>query len=147
MSWTGFFKELMTPSDFKNDAYGELTNQLSHTLLGIALAVLGCGVYGATFGEMPVRLHVIGTVGLLYLAIESLQKWRAGDSGFDWFMVMCGAVMPLISLEEVAVPDVWYLVEVRANFASLLCVFFVWSVALAFRVKKRLKLRDFPNIP
>ena len=62
MSWVSLFKELMTPSDYRENAYGELVNQIGHTFLGVALAVLGCGIYGAIFGEMPVRLYVFAVL-------------------------------------------------------------------------------------
>lgn len=138
MTWRDFFGELMTPSDFNGDAYGELTNQLSHTLLGVALAILTCAAYGAAFGEMPVRVHVVGLIAGIYLAVELAQVWKPSDSGFDWLMVMCGAVFPLVTLHEIEPPAIWYKPQFEANFLAFLGVFVVWSALLAYRVKKRL---------
>lgn len=132
----GFWRDLNAPDSFARDWYGELTNQLSHTFLGLMLALFWCVSAWAMFGEMPVRSWVILGIGAGYLAWEALvQRWLSGDSWFDAAMVMSGAAGVLLPLKEAGVSG--RIIHLDFDPVMWLAVFAPWSSALSLRVWRR----------
>lgn len=133
MTW---WDEINRPEAFRNDWYGELTNQLAHTMLGLMLALAWCVSAWALTGAMPLRSWVILGIGAGYLAVEiGVQRWRAGDSWFDALMVMSGAAGVLLPLEETGVTG--RIVHLDFDPALWLAVAIPWSAALTLRVARR----------
>lgn len=127
---------LTEPDAFRNDWYGELTNQLSHTFLGMMLSVGWCVLAWATIGEMPIRSWVIIGLGMGYLGYEMLcQRWLSGDSWFDALMVMSGAAGVLLPLHETGVTG--RVVHLDFDPVMWLAVAVPWSVVLIIRVGRR----------
>ena len=124
---------LFEPDAFRDDWYGELTNQMGHALLGIILSAGFCLTYNALAGEMPHRVLALVVVGLPYPVFwEWLrQGCTPGDSYFDSAMYICGVLGPLVAFREIE-PG---LIEPQAGpFFTLLTV---WAFALFIRVRKR----------
>lgn len=139
-----FIKELMTPSDFKKDAYGELTNQLSHNHLGVFVSVYVCLAYSWLAGEMPYRPYVLFALGAGYALIEIKQRWKPGDSGFDWLMVMFGVVAPLACLTEIQPPTDARYIDLRLDRYMLAFIPPLGLLILAFRVWRRIPTTGNP---
>jgi hypothetical protein len=131
-----WWNELNRPDDFREDWYGELTNQAAHTLLG---AVLACGWCVAAFGllgEMPYRSIVLGTMAVGYLAVEAIiQRWVDGDSWFDAAMFVAGGAGALLPMREVAV--IGPVVRLDFDTRVWVAVAVPWALALILRVGKR----------
>lgn len=99
--WLAFWAEINTPSDFKSDPYGELTNQLSHTFLGVIFACIVALVYLVFSGDFPAKEAVAFVVTLPYIAGEILaQRWRGWDTIADVFFYAIGGYGVLSSLTE-----------------------------------------------
>lgn len=132
-----FWDVLLAPSAFPRDPYGELTNQLGHTMLGIILAIFVVCLWREAAGEMPYRWSVFAVVVLGYLiGIEVLsQGWTPGDSWFDAAMVGFGAAGLLFPLKEVA-PE-GDMTILALNHHVLIWLLSMWAVALAVRVWRR----------
>lgn len=128
--------DLNTPDDYRADWYGELTNQLSHTFLGVMVALVWCVSAWAITGAMPIRSWVILGIGIGYLGVEILvQRWRAGDSWFDSAMVMSGAAGVLLPLQETGVSG--RVIHLDFDPAMWLAVALPWAAALLVRVNRR----------
>lgn len=96
---------LNTPSDFYNDWYGGVTNQLGHTAIGAAFAALICVLFGVLFGVMPFKWIVFaGILGFYGFGIEGgHQQSPAIDGILDTYFIMCGVSIVLFSLSQVGV--------------------------------------------
>lgn len=130
------WRDLMTPNAFKGDWYGELTNQLSHTLAGVLATCICCMVWYAAAGEMPVRALVFMACFLPYpLLIEwAAQGWRKGDSWFDSLMYGCGVLGPLVALRDVSTSGPPVIIPQPGPFLALVAF---WAVMLGARVWRR----------
>lgn len=127
------------PDDFRADPYGELTNQLGHTMLGILLTLFIVGGWREAAGEMPYRVPVffVAVFGYL-LTVEMLaQRWTPGDSAFDGLMVAFGAGGVLFPLKEVRPTGTTTLLEL--NHHLLVWIMSAWAVCLAVRVARRIR--------
>lgn len=102
--WLAFWGELNTPSSYRADPYGALTNAASHILLGMFFVVLISLLYCLAAGEMPVRFYVwaVVTLGYLFVVERLLQEWNGPDSIVDAGFVGLGAAAPLVALKEVS---------------------------------------------
>lgn len=134
-----FWDVLVAPDDFARDPYGELTNQLGHTMLGLLSSLLIICAYREIAGEMPYRVVVFGTVSGVYAVLieAKIQGWKPGDSWFDWLMVSLGSAGVLFPLKEAGIHG--NLTLLTFNHSILAWIFCVWAVALGFRVGKRVK--------
>lgn len=137
MGWSAFFKDLMTPDDFKNSAYETLVNQISHMAAAAVFAAIYCVAFSAVFGEMPYRLHVVTIAALAYGGVELIQGWKPYDSWVDWFNVMCGVLMVVVTFREVSTPEVWHKPHLEVNLLNFIAVFTVWVIALFILVRRR----------
>lgn len=95
---------IFEPDDFEGDWYGWLTNQVSHTGLGIFAVFflsLACFLFA---GEMPYKVAVYAVILFGYLLFEMVgQGWRGWDSLEDTaFVVAYGAGGVLSSFSEVS---------------------------------------------
>jgi hypothetical protein len=99
-----FWGELNTPSSFRADPYGALTNQAGHVAFGAFIAAAICLIYGAWFGEMPYRWPTWVCVTFAYLLLVEWrqQGWKGADSLIDGGFVSLGAAAPLVALKEVS---------------------------------------------
>lgn len=123
--WLAFWGEINTPSAFRADPYGALTNQLGHVALGAFLASALSLIYCAAFGEMPFRWPVWAAVTMAYLvAVEWLQQgWSGPDSIIDGAFVSLGAAAPLAALKEVAFfPRVILEPQPKEGLTALACI-------------------------
>jgi hypothetical protein len=77
-----FLYNFLMPDDFSNDAYGWVTNQLGHFVLGLFVtwALNGLGV--------PVWLGFVGYLGLEAWQLCQGGRWR--DGAADSFFVAAG---------------------------------------------------------
>lgn len=131
-----FWRDLNTPDSFERDWYGELTNQISHTALGAALATAVCAVWYLVLGELPFRSWVFLGLFAGYLGVEIWgQGWTAGDSWFDSLMFGLGAAWAIMPFEETTL--VGWKVVVTFDPLMWLGIFAIWSALLFFRVKRR----------
>lgn len=128
-------RELFTPDDFKGNPYGELTNQLSHTLLGVLASAIVCFIHTYILGEMPYRAAVFVIVSFGYvLAVEALiQGWRGRDSILDWFFVSAGAAGVLWPLKEVVAGN--YVVGLSLDTRIFAGIFIAWGIVLIIRLR------------
>ncbi len=133
-----FWEVLTAPSAFRSDPYGELTNQLGHTMLGIILAIFVVTAWREAAGEMPYRWKVFAVVVLGYMVgIEWLsQRWTAGDSWFDSLMVAFGSGGLLFPLHEVEASGRETLLSL--DHRLLIWIVAGWSVCLCLRVWRRI---------
>lgn len=123
---------LFKPDNFARDWYGELTNQMSHALLGVFFASALCLSYDWAMGEMPYRAVILPILILPYLLFEIVAHgWKAGDSWFDSLMYSCGALAPLVTFDEIE-PGV-----LATDPVAFFAVSGFWVCALALRIKKR----------
>jgi len=126
----------MTPDAFKDDWYGELTNQCGHTLIGVVLTALVVSVWCAVSGEPPYKLVAFGLVFLPYALIVEwlMQDWLEGDSWFDTAMVAFGSIGVLAPLN-------WSEDHSALDFDPVAFIVVVsgWAVLLTFRVLKRFR--------
>ena len=128
--------DLNTPDDFAGNWYGELTNQMGHTLLGLVCMASACIAWREVFGEMPVRSWAFGAVFLTYAVLVEwmLQRWKPGDSWFDSVMFGFGAAVVLPFREIEVSGDV---TAVALDHRYLLGIIAAWAVLLFFRVRRR----------
>lgn len=135
----GFISELMTSDDFRDKAYGELTNQCGHTLIGAIVAGVFCMVFFVVAGEMPHRAIVFAVCFLPYpIVIEWIgQGWRAGDSWFDSAMFGLGILGAVTPFQEITTNGVRHM-EPRPDLFLSVCV--IWAVLLSARVWKRIAI-------
>lgn len=133
----GFWRDLNTPDNFARDPYGELTNQLGHTMLGMLLTTLFLCAWRETQGEMPVRSWTFLAVFLPYvIGVEWVrQKWVAGDSWFDSIMVALGSAAALLPFKEVEITG--HRTAISFDHRTMLALMAVWSLFLFLRVLKR----------
>lgn len=92
-------------SNFRADAYGYITNQSGHVLIGICTAAGLCWLHLKGFGEFPYRGAVWAVMAAFYvIAVEILgQGWRGGDTIEDSIFVLgYGAGGALYTMEEAA---------------------------------------------
>lgn len=134
--WQAFWKEINTPSDFRGDPYGELTNQCAHTFLGILFAGAFCLASLVWFGAFPEKEIVGVVVTLPYLLGELFaQRWRGWDTISDVFFYAVGGYGLLASLSEVVIDGAIYLEPRPIAFALALGAFtFVMFLRLRVRV-------------
>lgn len=134
-----FLASLFAPDDFARDPYGELTNQLGHTMLGLLLTLLVVCAWREADGEMPVRLHVFAVVSFGYLmAVEVLaQGWKGRDTYADWLMVSFGSGGVLWPVREVAPRPGETLLAL--DHVLLAWIILAWSVVLSARVLVRIR--------
>lgn len=125
---------LMTPDNFERSPYGELTNQMGHTLGGAIAAISFCLLYDAAMGEMPYRWLVLLVCGWPYVVFVEVwrQGWKAGDAWFDSLMWICGVMGPLSALRETQ-PGL-----LEATPLSFFALLFFWAFVLLWRVKNRM---------
>lgn len=102
--WAVFWGDVNTPSNFANDWYGGVTNQIGHVMLGLFAVCAICVAYAVAFGEMPWRGPVgMGIIAVYFFGIELWrQKWQGADTIVDTCFVALGVIAPLVSLHEVA---------------------------------------------
>lgn len=79
--------EFFVQDDFADDAYGWLTNQISHIGLGIALALVLSAVWFYIGGEFPYRWAAWGIISAAYIAGEVARGWAGRDSVEDTVFV------------------------------------------------------------
>ena len=94
---------LFSPDNFKGDWYGWLTNQVSHTFLGIFLVFFASMAGFSALGEFPVKLNMLIAIGAVYILFVELylQGWRGFDTIEDsMFVVGYGAAGPLAASFE-----------------------------------------------
>ncbi len=132
---TAIIRELLTPNAFRDDWYGEATNQMAHALLGAIAATILCIGWNAVSGEMPYRWVGILILIAFYAAIELAQGWKSGDSWFDTLMWTCGVVSVFVPYEELQ-PG-WPAVTVNVHMGWMLGIIGFFSAALFLRVLKR----------
>lgn len=94
---------LFKPDSFRDDWYGWLTNQLSHTLLGIVAASVVCCVFFLVAGEYPYRIHVWILITVVYVSRETWRRGVRWDSLEDTvFVCGYGAGSTLHAFQEVS---------------------------------------------
>lgn len=135
--WGRFWEEINTPSDFRADPYGELTNQCAHTFLGLILAIV-CSLVGLVwFGEYPQKEGIGIAVTLPYILGEVFaQRWRGWDTVADVFFYAIGGYGVLTSLTEVQVDGVPYL---EANVFGFVVCLLGFCLVMFFRLRTRVK--------
>ena len=133
--WKAFWQDLNTPSDFRGDPYGELTNQSAHTFWGIVLAGVFCLVSLVRFGAFPEKEIAAIVVTLPYLLNELfVQRWKGWDTIADVFFYAIGGYGLLASLSEIVIDDNVYLDPNPVAFATS---FGVFLIVLFVRVRVR----------
>lgn len=138
---SSWWKFLNTPSSFKDDWYGELTNQCGHTLLGVLAPVLLCNLWFFIFGGMPIRTWVFVIPLTAYVSVELfIQGWRPGDTWFDIWMFGLGAAGAMLPLQEIEFSDSGVTLSYDPKVHTT--IFVVWAVTLFFRVRERLPKND-----
>lgn len=133
--WLAFWKEINTPSDFRDDPYGEFTNQCAHTFFGVVMAI----VFSLTglwwFGEFPQKEGIGIAVTLPYILGEVFeQRWRGWDTVSDVFFYAIGGYGILTSLTEVIVGGE---VLLRPNAGSFIVSFSAFSAVMFLRLRPR----------
>jgi len=100
---TRFFRTLTTPSNFQGDPYGWLTNQVSHTLLGIGLAFFSHFLFFVAMGDWPYRsmIFLILLTGyvLWELVTRSKDFWDSVEDTI--FTIFWGAGASMLSVQAV----------------------------------------------
>lgn len=90
--------DLMTPDDFAGNAYGWLTNQLSHAALGLAVAgALAALLHGRASHPKAIALALLAAC---YGAVEAIQRGTLTDGLADWSFVMLGGLLGLAVWEQ-----------------------------------------------
>lgn len=95
-------EELRTTQDFDGDWYGYATNQLSHFVLGFAMACVFSAMHFWTFGEFAEKGALWFTIAFLYAIWElGVQRWRGIDTIEDWvFYSVYGAGSAILFFNE-----------------------------------------------
>lgn len=140
-TWSDFWSEVMTPDRFRDDPYGEATNQISHAALGAISALICCVVWREISGEMPYRWQVFAVIAVSYTLIVEvlLQRWSAWDSAADSLFVMTGAAAALLPVKEIAAHEARTVIELEHR--TLGAVFLFMIVILLIRVIPRARLK------
>lgn len=106
----------LTPSNFRADPYGWLTNQVSHIGLGVVWALVACALVLVLFGEFPFRIAIWCIIALCYVGVVELaaQGWRGGDTVEDTIFVVgygAGSVLWVFREYQIGtgliIGDVW----------------------------------------
>lgn len=97
-------RDLSTPSSFKRDWYGWVTNQMAHITVGVMLTAFISAACFLTFGEFIFKVYLWGSIaGLVAInefALQKSKKWW--DSLEDFvFIVLYGAGTSIIMFDEV----------------------------------------------
>lgn len=132
------WRDLNTPDNFRNDWYGELTNQISHTFLGAMAFITFCDVWFLVSGGMPFRSYAFIACFLAYaVGIEVIvQRWMPGDSWFDSLMFAFGAAGAALPVQEVSAAE--WSVGLEYTPAYRLSIMAIWFAFLLVRVRRRL---------
>jgi hypothetical protein len=85
---------LEKPDDFKNDAYGYLTNQIGHIFIGFTLVSFYCFVLDkiAYFPDQIVAICVVVGAYLFWWELM-VQGWRGYDTFEDTFFFAIGSAI------------------------------------------------------
>lgn len=131
---------LLTPSNFLDDWYGWLTNQVSHIFLGLFLVFVFSMAGFWAFGEFPYKINMLIAIGAVYfLGVEmALQGWRGFDTIEDTiFVVGYGASGALGASIEVMPGKTTIIMDLQ----PLLPFFYVLTAHLIAGVSWRLFIR------
>jgi len=135
--WKQFWKEINTPSDFRSDPYGELTNQCAHAFFGQILACLFCLASLVWWGDFPEKEGAALFVTLPYIWGELIeQRWRGWDTVADIFFYAVGGYGVLAALSEVQI-DGRILLEPDA--VAFGCALAAFTAVLLVRVGVRVR--------
>lgn len=134
-----FWSILNSPDNFSANPYGELTNQLGHTMLGIIMTLAAVCVWREAAGDMPYRWHVFSVVVLSYIILVEVlsQGWMPGDSWFDATMVSFGSAGVLFPFKEAGVTGGITLLSL--DHVILTWIMAAWAVVLTARVARRIR--------
>lgn len=141
----GFWDELNTPTDYYDDPYGGLTNQISHVALGAFLFGFLCVMFAAITGEMPHKATASVVVIALYGGVIEVWVQRSGlvDALQDTFFFGAGVTVIASSFTEFSVGprgDILLRLEVQSAFAVLGMI--VLSLALYIIPRAARKYRE-----
>ena len=122
------FKEFFHSESFEEDAYGYLTNQISHVVLGFYVITL---IVGITFNffldaypnQVPFVLAAV--FGYLFIWELGIQGWRGLDTLEDSMYFSMGA-------------SLWLFIEMDIVINRLLTWSLVFTVLLSIGVFRRL---------
>lgn len=128
-------RELARPDNFRQNAYGELTNQMGHALAGVIATATTFFVWAGLTGELPYRAPVLVVLILLYIGFEMAMGWKPGDSWFDTAMWSFGVAAVVVPFEEIT-PG-WPVVQIELHMGYWLGIVAAWAVALLIRVLRR----------
>lgn len=110
---------LNEPEDFPDDAYGYLTNQISHIWLGLGIPTAYCFVLDKVSHYPSQILAVTFTVLVYFLWWELMvQGWRKLDSLEDTFFVFLGSSVYLYIEMYYVIDRVFIAYVVMALFLS-----------------------------
>jgi hypothetical protein len=92
--------QIMTPDNFRTDAYGWLTNQISHMMLGLFAVILYCSLGAHIAGAFPDKWVIWTSVAVSYALIEIIQRGPFWDSVEDFiFVAVYGSGLPVWVVE------------------------------------------------
>ena len=122
------FKEFFSSESFEQDAYGYLTNQISHVVLGCYVMTLVVGIAFNFFldtypNQIPFVIAVIATYTFLWEL--GIQGWRGLDTLEDSMYFSMGA-------------GLWIFIEMDIVIDRLLTWSLVFTVLLSIGVLRRL---------
>ncbi len=92
------FREFFAQDDFAGDAYGWLTNQISHIGLGMVAALAFSAAWYHVAGEFPLKIVAVASVAGIYVASEVMRGWSWRDGLEDTLFMAgygCGGAMLL----------------------------------------------------
>ena len=98
------YRDLATPSDFKKDWYGWLTNQCAHFLFGVALTAVISFAFFFYLGAFAHKGVLFGLVAVIVLATQYRSFWlKFWDTVEDIiFMLVYGAGSAVLLFNETA---------------------------------------------
>jgi hypothetical protein len=101
-----WFLEFFEQDDFNGRPYGWLTNQISHTMLGLAMAFVLSLFWFVVAGEMPWKSIAWPLCVVVYLALEFVRGWNGWDSVEDTaFTAGYGSGGAFLLFSEVRIGD------------------------------------------
>ena len=99
MSIKAFFRDLFAePADFRDDAYGYLTNQVGHVFFGATIPMFVIGLSYYSTGRYPDQIPIVINFVLSYLIGWELmtQGFRGLDTLLDTLFVAVGTSLYII---------------------------------------------------
>lgn len=128
---------LFEPDDFRRDWYGFLTNQMSHTLLGIFIVWIMTVIGYLILGELPYRNMLFALTLVGYILYEIVfQGWRGWDTIEDTlFVAVYGAGGTLIAFTEYQYGSASVIFDIYAALPMLTLVSIHLVLGVLYRIK------------